>query len=351
MKQKIGFFFAICFLLKTCLAAAEPFSIQAEPWKKANQLFHQDSRWVGSDAAYSISLGKNKTLWLFGDTFINPKGTANRKGAFFIHNSIGIEKGLNPSRARIHFYWRETDHSPAPFFLNSSLKNNWYWPGNGILIKKHLLLFLMKVSRNQKDPLGFKILGTKAILIQNPEDSPLKWKWQSVALPPNHQGLLWGTGGIFFKRKKLYVYCPKIAGSHAVYLLEWSAEDVLNRNLSHPLFWSRKPVFLNGETEFSVNYFPFLKKYIEIQSIGFGAAPIGFRLASKPYGPWQKLKIIYQFNPRNSKNLLYYAAKAHPELKGAPLIITYASNTLYFNQLIQNNSLYYPRFLRIRFSK
>jgi len=47
------------------------------------------------------------------------------------------------------------------------------------------------------------------------------------------------------------------------------------------------------------------------------------------------------------RDVLLYAARAHPELEGASLVITYASNGLDFARVVADRSLYFPRFVRV----
>jgi hypothetical protein len=44
---------------------------------------------------------------------------------------------------------------------------------------------------------------------------------------------------------------------------------------------------------------------------------------------------------------MIYAAKAHPELTGADLVITYATNTFEFAEQLTDSLPYYPRFVRL----
>jgi hypothetical protein len=44
--------------------------------------------------------------------------------------------------------------------------------------------------------------------------------------------------------------------------------------------------------------------------------------------------------------VMIYAAKAHPELTGADLVLTYATNTFEFAEQLTDTLIYYPRFLR-----
>ena len=48
--------------------------------------------------------------------------------------------------------------------------------------------------------------------------------------------------------------------------------------------------------------------------------------------------------------IMIYAAKAHPHLAGADLVLTYATNSQDFSQLVARKDLYYPRFLRVSFT-
>ena len=43
-----------------------------------------------------------------------------------------------------------------------------------------------------------------------------------------------------------------------------------------------------------------------------------------------------------------YAAKAHPELQGDGIYITYNVNSFDFGELIENQNLYFPKFILIK---
>ena len=48
----------------------EPPCFEAAAWREANQLFHRDPHWLGGDVASTVDLGGERTLWLFGDSWI-----------------------------------------------------------------------------------------------------------------------------------------------------------------------------------------------------------------------------------------------------------------------------------------
>ena len=78
----------ITILILTALAI--PSSTRAD---SCTPSFPYDRGWLGADAAYSIPLDNDRTLWLFGDTFcaplIAPK-PGPRAGSSMIANSIAI---------------------------------------------------------------------------------------------------------------------------------------------------------------------------------------------------------------------------------------------------------------------
>src|SRR5262245_16795073 len=81
-------------------------NLEARPWEEADQLFRSDLRWRGGDVAYSIDLGHERVLWLFGDSFIADKPGGVRSASHMVHNGIAIETGYDPSKASLKFYWR-----------------------------------------------------------------------------------------------------------------------------------------------------------------------------------------------------------------------------------------------------
>ena len=44
---------------------------------------------------------------------------------------------------------------------------------------------------------------------------------------------------------------------------------------------------------------------------------------------------------------MIYSARAHPELTGADLVLTYDTNTFEFGEHLSDPLIYYPRFVRL----
>ncbi len=82
--------------------------------------------------------------------------------------------------------------------------------------------------------------------------------------------------------------------------------------------------------------------------MGFPQAELAFRLAPAPTGPWSAATVFYRPEEYDIRDVMIYAGKAHPELtgEGADLILTYATNSLSQTNLMSDDRLYYPRFLK-----
>jgi len=107
-------------------------------WPEADRLFRTDPLWLGGDGAFSIDLGDNQVLWLFGDSFVVRKPGQQRKESRMLRNTLAIQTGYDPSRASMKYYWRTRRGQPESFFQEQG--GNWLWPMHGVRLGDHLLL-------------------------------------------------------------------------------------------------------------------------------------------------------------------------------------------------------------------
>lgn len=334
----------------------------AAAWPEADQLFRQDASWVGADDAYSFALGGNRTLWLFADTFIDTTRRHNRKAAELIRNSIAIQIGDNPASAQIAFFWRKNSSGqPAAFFPEQN--NAWFWPGHGIRLQDRLIIFLMRV-RDTTTGLGFEVYGWDAVLIPNPEDSPANWKLEWLDSPANAYQIIVGSASILQNDAHVYAFgSGENVPNHPVFLTRWPAHEFANGELAGIEWWETArsawvrqadlknfplPIFNNGQTEFTVHFDQWLNRYFCIQTLEFGAANIYYRLADQITGAWCEPLKLYEPPEKGHPHILIYAAKAHPQLTGADLVLTYATNSTEFSELLSDLSIYFPRFVRVK---
>ena len=333
-------------------------TLTLEPWPEADALFRGDPRWLGGDDAYSVDLGQGRVLWLFGDSFVATSDSRSRRKATMVRNSVAIQQGYDPSTASIHFYWREDEGTPTAFFAQPG--TSWFWPGDGIQIDDTLILFLMKV-RETPDGEWFEVSDWTAVRVANPDADPGQWELEWLATPPNDFGVIIGSASVLQMDEYVYAFGAREPDVHDVYIVRWPASDVAAGNLAEPYWWAGDssgwvpqsalaelppPVLENAQTEFTVHFEPTAGEFLQVQTIGFGAAPLGVRWAPRLTGPWSCLRSIYEPAEASRSHVLIYAGKAHPEILGADVVLTYVVNTTKFRRLVRDDSIYYPRFLR-----
>ena len=330
------------FGLATASAAEQP-CFDAQPWADADRMFRSSSEWLGGDSAFSIDLGNDRTLWLFGDSWIDRDGEGERQGGRLIRNSVAIQTGADPSAASIEFHWKEgADGQPLPFF--AGIADKWFWPGHGIRLGDKVVLFLNRM-RSSTGGLGFASDGWNAILIENPDDEPPDWRWSFLDVPDIAPEVRPGFASVLLWQSYVYAFGTSDPDkTHPVYSTRWPVEDVASGDLMSPESWH---LLDNGQSELTILWDEFSDSFVVFQTDGFGPANIVYRFASGLMSPWSDKQIIYRPPEYDRPNVMIYAAKAHPQLEGADLVMTYATNTSEFAEHFSDSTIYYPRFVRL----
>ena len=326
----------------------------AEAWPEADQLFLQDPRWRGGDGAWSIDLGNGRTLWTFGDSFVDPEGIS-RVGSFFVRNTIAIQQGSDPSTAQMTFHWKTTPGgAPTAFFPNSGAQNQiWYWGGAGAIVGTKLIIFLEGYT-------GAAVrTPTKAVIIPNYQQDPSVWTLQWYDVPPDPGGNIWGAHYAFVDGTNLYVYVARPgAATGAPYpsaaLLRYPNTQAKNGNFSSPRWWTGSQYAMNGTpavlwnttSQFSVHERPG-GEHMAIMA-GFFFGPGAFATSPDRDGPFSPFATFY--SPPDSAwggpagGVLTYLWHAHPQLTGAPVVTTYSTHGTFV--FTSDESPYYPKFAR-----
>ena len=333
---------------------------EASAWREADELFRRDPHWVGADVASSVDLGDHRTLWLFGDTWIDPSGKGTRKGARMVSNSVAIQVGTDPRTAAISFYWgKDANGKPDAMFPDRNGESLWF--GNGVRVDDRLVLFFARTIRGT-GIFGFEHVGWTAVMVTNPDDVPTSWQVRQLQTPTNPLGVLVGFAAV----QKLDAYVVAMGSqnpvkSHPIFAVRWPVDEVRRGNLFHPEWWAgdrlrwipdsseaqRYPLFNGGGSELTIHFDDATQRFLSVQTAGFGAADIMMRAAPLLTGPWSDLRMLYRPPEYYRSNILIYAGKAHPELTGADLILTYATNTFDFGEQVTDSLIYYPRFVRL----
>ena len=354
-----------CSLLIGCQNSGEihprDAQVTVQEWPLADRLFHADPRWLGADGAHSIDLEDGRLLWLFGDSFINTKGTSHRRDAFLVRNSVALQFGYDPLNARIQFIWGGTPELPNAYFKRSD--PSWFWPGHGVRLDDHVLLFLLEI-RSAKNPLGFTVAGTQIAKLSGIDGESAQWHVVWLDTPTDWFSRPWATAYLLKLERYVYAFLVDAASDHNVHLARWPLDAARRGDLAQPQWWAGKEqgwrlaseqpnppkaLFDRGQTEFTVHYDPLGQHFFLFQTLGFGAAQIAYRRAAHITGPWSAPTAIYRPPEYDIERVLIYGAQAHPALQGTELVLTYNSNHLDTEVLFSRTDLYYPRFLKGRF--
>jgi len=358
--------------------------------------------WLGGDAAYSVPLppahlgppSAQRTLWLFGDSFVSEEpGATNREGAHFIHNSVAVsvcaEAGFE-----IEYFWQRTGREGARAFLHpprSTEEDTYWWLFSGFMNRGALYLGLLEVTRTSPSgPLGlpFRLEGMKLARIDRPEAPPLAWRPRIAALSRSHEGF----PGAAMVVHEQHVYFFSFHGAQSpepsgfLARLPLDALDPFPADLTDRLqTWTKgnlwqtgfrpdeaQSVMADSATEMSVDFDPLLERWLAVYGFPVmnpsgGQRPdasdpvlsdaVYARTSEDLEGPWSAPRTLYHFpelsDTERAPGTFCYAAKAHPHLSPAnALLITYVCNlrTLpgqdalkTFVQLQRDMSIYVPR--------
>ena len=331
---------------------------QFEAEEVDNSFFRNDKFWRGADGAATIDLENGKILWLFSDTFIDTAGTGLRSNSVMINNTLAIQDGNELEKSKLSFYWKGERDKPKSFFELPG--KTWFWTGHGIVVKGKLVIFLFE-EKSTSEGFGFESVGWTVAIIDNPIDEPKKWKIKYVKGPETF-GVIVGSSSVLKDSNYVYAFGVKEPGTHETYLLRFENDKLTQGDLLEMEWWvenawtkevyeePKQAALFSGQTEFSVHFEPELGKFIQIQTYGFGQASIGYRLADQLQGPWSDPVIFY--SPKlNHEKEFSYTANAHPELKSKGMLVTYNVNNFDFGRLLNDESIYFPNLVKLKFKE
>lgn len=350
-------------LLLALAACATPLPqhFEAEPWPAAEAMFQRDPHWLGGDAVYSVDLGGDRILWLFGDSFVANGDGRDRRQAVMVRNSIAVQRGRDPASAVLTLHWRhDADGAPQPFFPSHGGEG--YWPLHGIrLIEGPLLLWQTRVRSTPGQGLGFAIDGWRILRIDNADAEPMQWRWRELIVPSPPLPCTIGTA-VWRQGDHVEALGTRGNGPHQGLLCRFSVAQ-LRSDAAVAQWWDGAqwgtatgqpgPRIVLDEAGPECSLHRQGAGWWHVYSRGFGATTVAVHTAAVPAGPWSQPIVV--FTPPESKAArpFVYAAKAHPELDAGAgwLAVSYAANAFDFAALFDDagqRQLYWPRFWRMR---
>lgn len=326
---------------------------QGIPDTSFNQLIRvQNGGWVAGDATFSLHLPDDRTLWLFGDSFI---GTANEDsslapGAKMIRNCAIVQQ-----EETMFALYNGSFSEPEDFVSTNYPDSTWYWPEHGIVENDTLKIIFSEFGKTDGTPgWNFEYRNAWLIYLSYPGLEYIN----QIKLPYfEENGVMYGDrlleheGYIYiFGRKPVSpdynIPMPHIARVPVGNLLsQWEFYDGNNwtTNATSSKKISDQPV----SQQYGV--FKHQDKFVMVtQEIWLGTH-IYSMVANQPNGPWSNLEVIY-ITPLPFEDMFTYNAYPHPQFnENNELLVSYNSNGNFF-EIFNNVELYRPNFFRIPFS-
>ncbi|MFZ2961466.1 MAG: hypothetical protein WA705_31700 [Candidatus Ozemobacteraceae bacterium] len=370
-----------------------------------NVKFHPVNGWTGGDGVSSIPLDESRVAWLFGDSWYGRVIHGKRRPITMTHNAVAIQTNTNAGdfrklpqktlcppasesfpthdlrNARISFFFgRENAGKPTSFF-DPPDHRGYFWPLHGIRSARGLFVFLIQIeaTADTESVFGFHPCGSWLAFVPDADltanRDPETWRiiyrkipWAIFSAGKNR---FWGSS-VLEQNGNAYIYGieedqPESASGKRLLLARVSM-DTIDSFGTWEFFaqgpddsktrWAKdfrrsKSLADRLPTEFSVTRARGGHGTCGENNQGFDlihseiclSPYIMRRWAQDPEGPWSEPSRIFRC-PEAAKNIFCYAAKAHPEVSctAGTAIVTYVANSLVFADLVNDASLYWPRF-------
>ncbi len=314
--------------------------------------FKQEPRWLGGDANFTIDLGGDRSLWIFGDSFVATSPERVRNMSTLARNTVAVQTGRDLATATMDFAWVDGD-PPTAFFPNRG--DHWFWPGGGMALPSGKVIVLLNELQPATGPFPFEGVGWQARVIAGTTGAPETWTQSDATVPADTTAQA--------------IACTALDGDHLVAvvtgegydgaLARWSVADLEAGTLATPQWWdgaawgtTHVPVIPEPAPECSLSAYG--GGWIYVSSVGFGGTTIGIQSAAAITGPYSSPAIVFDPPESQVADAFVYAGKAHPQLgAGNELIVTYADNSFTFADLFdpaKRDTLYWPHVARITLS-
>jgi len=353
---------ALALGLRLAAGAAPP----ALPLPDLDLRFAPRDGWGGADACYSVPLGDDRLLWLFGDTFVSPVADGRRQGGTMVNVTAAVQRGPDPTTAALDFVVPR-DAAGAPRSLWSPGEaGRWYWPLDGARTPAGLVLFMSVMEATGEDGVfGFRRAGTDLLQVADPTGSPEGWKVRRWRLPfpdPEAPTPTWfGTavldqGGFLhvyghrdrpgppFRRELVVARVPRLAPAEGALWRFWDGEAWVREAASAAALTA------DGSTELTVDPHPSGGGVVLTYTPTGLSREVAQRVGAAPTGPFGPKEVVYRCPEMEGEPELFcYAAKAHPELEigRGRRAVTYVVNGSDFLRIAADTELYRPRFLEV----
>ena len=303
------------------------------------ELFTRSSGWTGGDATYSVDLENGKTLWMFGDSFIDQVSEDGSRPSFrLIRNAMVLQDG-----DEMITYHSGTSVNPSAY-AKPPEENDWYWPGDGTVVNGKLYLFMHGFGtggggmwdffRTSIDLLAIDIETMEIENNQRLFDDPMI-SWGAAILEDDDYTYVYGVKAINLDK---YLY---VSRTNADLTDPWEYYDgadwVTDASQASQIFdgvSEQFSVWKDGGSYYFLTQHHVLGREIYIYN------------AEEPQGSFEEGKTLY-CTPETGGNIFTYNAFAHPHVYSDSLLVSYNINSFDFNDLLESADNYRPYFVRV----
>ncbi|MBD2705118.1 hypothetical protein IC229_31130 [Spirosoma sp. BT702] len=296
--------------------------------------FRRTKGWIAGDDGYSIRLTDGRTLWLWGDSYIDNYDAATRTipCLFQVNNAGLLQNATNPADMATLL----GAGKPASYFLHpGGWPTYWFWPGSGYQQGNTVYCFLDNIkTTGANGSFGFTSGGPNYVAtIQFPAMTVQGYKQL-----PAQNGINFGAGFVPHPDGFMYVYGYKGDGfvGSKMYVARIKPDDpITSWQYYDGANWitdptKAAPIASDGTSSFASgfkvgNKFALLSSEF---SLGCTGKEIYAFTADQPQGPYSSRKLIYTIPEKaGDKYPFFYFAIGHPEfIDNQGLLVTYSVN-------------------------
>lgn len=320
--------------------------------------------YLGADAALSIPLPDGRCFWAFGDTLLGTIENGRRNIHAMPRNTAAIQSGRMNDPAAVTWAIRQN----ADFFtLPASAQPRWFWPGTGFVLDAELYIlgYSVTAAKGACEALSFHVEDQWLMRVRKPLGNPLDWHIEPSPLLNAPRGPWHCSASCILGE---YIHLVGVAHlSDEPHRSAAIAARVLARELatrgpnSRFQYWGGPATGWTGDVASATNaYTPGVTEcsiYHDMPRARFlattydaHAAEFLVTSARRTEGPWSAPKPVFRLPNRGWRNgSLAYAFRMHPHLPAAPgeIVFSYVVNGLTLNDVVEDTTIYHPRFLSI----
>lgn len=344
-----------CFILLSCSTFISGKYYAEAPPGQCLPVFPDKDGWYGGDGAYSIQLDTDRTLWLFGDTFVACGGCRRDRVDMdvILGTTMGVSSCSKNNEFKIQYYLSHQEGK----FVSSFCENEWVWPQDPFIVNNILYIPLISIAPGDKkeEVFNFTVAGHKFVRVKDfSAADPRQWKYDFIDLTPAlpkeisafaatsvvyHDYVYFYPFYVYSKENfnvfgNILARIPANRIDHPVGAVEYFYQDGTWRNHLNP---RKVKVVLNAfASELSVRYHPTDKKWIAVfLSIENKGDQLLYQTADKLEGPWSepkplgaKVAEVDSQSPLYDKGNFCYAGKEHVEFsRDKNLVVSYVCNS------------------------